>query len=152
MKTDLLTILKIAGSVGLSHGTCQWILSEDLNMQQISAKLMPWLISDKQKQQQFLAARNVAVVSHPPCLQMWLFVVLSCFQKWNLIYRRVISRISLKCRNNCWLSYMWFQKVGSNIASSSSRNTGPSALTHKVTVLRSRGLWPTTKVGVYISI
>jgi len=96
--------------------------------------------------------KNMAVVPHPPYPLMWLLVILSCFQKWNLSCRSVVSRISLKCRNNCWLSYMWFQKASSSSASSSGRNTGPIALTQKVTVMWGRGLWPATKFGVFISL
>lgn len=90
--------------------------------------------------------KNMAVVPHPPYPLMWLPVILSCFKKWNLSYRSVVSRISLKCRNNCWLSYMWFEKASSSIASGSGRNAGPIALTQKVTVMWGRGLWPTTKL------
>ena len=71
--------------------------------------------------------KNMAVVSHPPYPLMWLLVILSCFQKWNLSCRSVVSRISLKFRNNCWMSYMCFQKA----SSSSGRNTGPIALTFR---------------------
>lgn len=40
----------IASRLGLSHGTDQWILTEDLNMWHISAKSVPWLLIYKQKQ------------------------------------------------------------------------------------------------------
>lgn len=90
--TDLSIILKITGSLSLSCGTCQWIVREDLNVRQISVKFVPWLITDKQKQQQFLAVKNVAVVHHPPyppdsapcdvllLLRMKSQLLKSCFQ------------------------------------------------------------------------
>lgn len=40
----------IDSRLGLSHGTDQWILMEDLNMWHISAKSVTWLLTYKQKQ------------------------------------------------------------------------------------------------------
>jgi predicted transcriptional regulator len=44
------TITEIAGRLGLSYGTCQRILTEDLNMRRISAKFVPRLLTEEQKQ------------------------------------------------------------------------------------------------------
>jgi hypothetical protein len=48
----------------------------------------------------------------------------------------VISRMSLKFRNNCWQSYMRFQNVSSSSTSSTVRNAAPIAWTQKGTTLK----------------
>jgi hypothetical protein len=50
-KTNKVPFRRFAGILGLSYGTCQQILMEDLNMERISTKFVPWLLTDKQKQQ-----------------------------------------------------------------------------------------------------
>jgi hypothetical protein len=39
------------------------ILREDWNMWWISTEVVPWLLTNKQKQQEFLSAKNVVVVT-----------------------------------------------------------------------------------------
>lgn len=57
-------VLESAGRLVLMCGTCQQTLVE-LDVQQISVKSVPQLLSDSQMLQQFLAARNMAVILYP---------------------------------------------------------------------------------------
>jgi hypothetical protein len=52
----------ITGRVSLSYGTYQRILSENLNMWDISAKSGPQFLTDEQKQRRFLAPINIDAV------------------------------------------------------------------------------------------
>ncbi|PNF41547.1 hypothetical protein B7P43_G12312 [Cryptotermes secundus] len=45
-----LTIQDLCNTLGLSYGTCQRILSEELNMRRIAAKFVPRLLQNEQKQ------------------------------------------------------------------------------------------------------
>ena len=45
------TIDEVSMLVGISHGTCPKILTEDLKMQRVASKFMPRLLSVDQKQQ-----------------------------------------------------------------------------------------------------
>jgi hypothetical protein len=45
------TIHELAGTVGISYGVCQVILTENLNMRRIALKFVPRLFTDDQKQQ-----------------------------------------------------------------------------------------------------
>jgi hypothetical protein len=44
------TIHELAGTVGISYGVRQEILTENLNMQHTAAKFVPWLLTNDQKQ------------------------------------------------------------------------------------------------------
>jgi len=46
------TIDEVSMLVGISHGTCHKILTEDLKMQHVTSKFVPRLLSVDQKQQQ----------------------------------------------------------------------------------------------------
>ena len=48
---DRRTIDEVSMLVGISHGTCHKILTEDLKMQRVASKFVPRLLSDDQKQQ-----------------------------------------------------------------------------------------------------
>jgi len=45
------TIDEVSMLVGISHGTCHKILTEDLKMRHVASKFMPRLLSFDQKQQ-----------------------------------------------------------------------------------------------------
>jgi histone-lysine N-methyltransferase SETMAR len=53
------TITEIAGRLGLSYGTCQRILTEDLNMRRISAKFVPRLHTEEQKQRRVFVCQEL---------------------------------------------------------------------------------------------
>jgi hypothetical protein len=53
------TITEIADRLGLSSGTCQRILTEDLNMRRISAKLVPRLLTEEEKQRRVLVCQEL---------------------------------------------------------------------------------------------
>ncbi|PNF37365.1 hypothetical protein B7P43_G17725, partial [Cryptotermes secundus] len=62
------TIQDLCNTLGLSYGTCQRILSEELNMRRIAANFVTQLLQNEQKQhrlEQFLAKNKMAVVPHP---------------------------------------------------------------------------------------
>ncbi|PNF32071.1 hypothetical protein B7P43_G05722 [Cryptotermes secundus] len=76
-----LTIQDFCNTLGLSYGTCQRILSEELNMRRIAAKFVPRLLQNEQKQHRLEVCRElqqqlqedpnflskvVTVVPHPP--------------------------------------------------------------------------------------
>jgi hypothetical protein len=48
-----LIVYELSEKINLSHRSCQGILSENLNMQRISAKFSPHLVTDEQKRNQF---------------------------------------------------------------------------------------------------
>lgn len=77
--------------------------------------------------QQFLAAKNMAVVHNPTYLPEWACEISSCFQKLNNSYKNIISRMSLKFRNNCQLTYKQFKKISLRSAYTSGRNIRPAA-------------------------
>jgi len=52
------TIHDVCEIVGLSYGTVQHILADNLNMRRISARFVPRLLSDDQKAFAFLSAGN----------------------------------------------------------------------------------------------
>jgi hypothetical protein len=52
-----LTIQDLCNTLGLSYGTCQRILSEELNMRSIAAKFVPRLLQNKQKQHRLEVCR-----------------------------------------------------------------------------------------------
>jgi hypothetical protein len=54
-----LTIHDLCNTLGLSHGTCQRILSEELNMMRIAAKSVPRLLQNEQKQHRLEVCREL---------------------------------------------------------------------------------------------
>jgi hypothetical protein len=62
------TVLEFSARLGLLCDMCQKILLEDLGVWQMSVKFVRSFPSDSQMDQQFMAARNVAVVLQPPHL------------------------------------------------------------------------------------
>jgi hypothetical protein len=56
-------ISEIAGRLGVLFGTCQRVLGEELNARQISEKYDSLLLTQELKEQQILAAINMAVFS-----------------------------------------------------------------------------------------
>jgi len=101
-------------------------------MHQMSVNFVPWLLTDEQKQWHLLATNNMAVGPTFITWLSWSLLIPSCFWEWNYSYEDVISRMSLKCRNNHWLSYVWFW----NISPSIGRSAGHTALTQKGTTLQ----------------
>jgi hypothetical protein len=55
-----LIIREIADELNLSFGTCQAILTQDIGMRRVSAKLVPQLLAQDQTQ------HSIPVVPHPP--------------------------------------------------------------------------------------
>jgi len=53
-----------------------------LGIRKISAKSVPVLLTDDQRQQQFLANKNMGVVLNSSCVTDW-HCVISCFWEWN---------------------------------------------------------------------
>ena len=45
------TIHNIAEEVEIGYGTCQWVLMEELGMHRVTAKFVPRILTDDQKQQ-----------------------------------------------------------------------------------------------------
>jgi hypothetical protein len=88
------TILEIAGRLGISCGTCQQILREDLNMQHISTKFVLWLLTSEQKQWWFLAAKDMAVARSVLAHLILPLVISSCFWEWNCSYEGIIPGYS----------------------------------------------------------
>ena len=69
----------------------------DLNMHQMSANFVPWLLTHEQKQWQFLTTKIMAVgPTFLTCLS-WFLLIPSCFWEWSYSYEDFIS---LKFRNN----------------------------------------------------
>ncbi|PNF28249.1 hypothetical protein B7P43_G06650 [Cryptotermes secundus] len=67
LQDSRLTILDLCNTLGLSYGTCQRILSEELNIRRIAAKFVPQLLQNEQKQhclEEFLIKNKMAVVPH----------------------------------------------------------------------------------------
>jgi AraC-like DNA-binding protein len=54
-----LTIRKIADKLNLSFGTCQAILTQDLGMRRVSAKLLPQLLTQDQTEYRATACREL---------------------------------------------------------------------------------------------
>ncbi|PNF42588.1 hypothetical protein B7P43_G03094, partial [Cryptotermes secundus] len=54
-----LTIQDLCNTLGLSYGTCQRILSEELNMRRIAAKFVPRLLQNEQKQHRLEVCREL---------------------------------------------------------------------------------------------
>ncbi|PNF42428.1 hypothetical protein B7P43_G10554 [Cryptotermes secundus] len=54
-----LTIQDLCNTLGLSYGTCQRILSEELNMRRIAEKFMPRLLQNEQKQHRLEVCREL---------------------------------------------------------------------------------------------
>lgn len=74
------TTSEITGRWGLSHGTCKWIQCEDLNVWQISAKFVHWLLMNKHKQKKFLAIKTwMWSPTTPLTCHIWLFVIYSSY-------------------------------------------------------------------------
>jgi orotate phosphoribosyltransferase-like protein len=54
-----LTIIEIADELNLSFGTCQAILTQDLGMRRVSAKLVPWLLTQDQTEHRATACHEL---------------------------------------------------------------------------------------------
>jgi AraC-like DNA-binding protein len=54
-----LTIREIADELNLSFGTCQAILTQDLGMRRVSAKLIPRLLTQDQTERRVIACREL---------------------------------------------------------------------------------------------
>jgi hypothetical protein len=54
-----LTIREIADELNLSFGTCQAILTQDLGMRRVSAKLVPRLLTQDQTEHSMTACREL---------------------------------------------------------------------------------------------
>jgi len=54
-----LTVREIADDSGISVGSCDTILTEDLHMKRVSAKFVPRLLTDEQREQRQTIARDL---------------------------------------------------------------------------------------------
>jgi histone-lysine N-methyltransferase SETMAR len=50
---------EISAELGISYGTCQAILTEDLNMRRVSAKFVPRVLITEQKEHRLSVATNL---------------------------------------------------------------------------------------------
>jgi hypothetical protein len=46
-------VCEVAEEVGISYGSCEAILTEDLRMSRVSAKFVPWLLTQEQEENIF---------------------------------------------------------------------------------------------------
>jgi len=53
-----LTIRELSVEVGVSYGTCQAILVQDLNMLRVAAKFVPRILTTEQKEWRLFVATN----------------------------------------------------------------------------------------------
>jgi hypothetical protein len=53
--------------LGISKGSCHQIFTEKLQMRCVSAKYMPCLLTDDQKENRVEISLGLSVVPHPPC-------------------------------------------------------------------------------------
>jgi hypothetical protein len=62
------TIHDIAEVVGIGYGTCQWVLTKELGMHHVVAKLVPRILAADQKQQHVNPAVSGETINgcHPP--------------------------------------------------------------------------------------
>lgn len=98
-----------------------WVLSWHVHYQQVNE-------TKNSRSSDIFATKNCCVPQ--PSLIAWLaLLIYSCFQD------SIIFRMFLKFRNICFMSYMQFHDVSSNVAANSGRNPGPSPLTGKGTCL-----------------
>jgi len=58
-----LTVREVANEVGISIGSCHQILTEKLHMRRISAKFVPRVLIDDQKENRFEISQELP---HPP--------------------------------------------------------------------------------------
>lgn len=94
--------------------------------------------------QQFLAAKNTAVVP-PPSLFNWSgFLVISYFQDLSHRYKGDISRMSVKFKKNCWPYYTPFQEVSSALPAVTEMLDPWHKLTLRLLWMEQ---WPTKKVN-----
>jgi hypothetical protein len=54
-----LTVHEISAQTGIAYGMCQAILTEDLNMQRVSAKSDPFVLTIKQKERCLSVANEI---------------------------------------------------------------------------------------------
>ena len=54
-----LTIHELSVEVGVSYGTCQAILTQDLNMRRVAAKFVPRILTAEQKEGRLFVAKNM---------------------------------------------------------------------------------------------
>ena len=54
-----LTIREVSVEVGVSYGTCQAILTQDLNMRRVAAKFVPRILTAEQKEWHLFVATNM---------------------------------------------------------------------------------------------
>jgi len=57
-----ITIREVSEELNISYGSVQSIVTEDLGMRRVSAKFVPKLLSDEQKEQRVLAAQDLLIV------------------------------------------------------------------------------------------
>lgn len=89
--------------------------------------------------QQFLADKNMAAT--------WSLVISSCFWGWNHSWKRVVSRMSLKCIYSRWPSYTRFKMSTPAMLSEVSEMLDQF---HKLEMgLLWRWWWPIAKVRIY---
>ena len=60
-----LTVRSIAEQVNIDRETVRKMLTEDLDMRKVCAKMDPKELTEKQKQKEFLATKQITVLEHP---------------------------------------------------------------------------------------
>ena len=60
-----LPVRSIAEQVNIDRETVRKILTEDLDMRKVCAKMVPKEFTEEQKQKEFLATKQITVLEHP---------------------------------------------------------------------------------------
>jgi hypothetical protein len=60
------TVQELANEVGISIGFCHQMFTEKIHMRRVSAKFVPRLLTDDQKENRRVAKHQTSVVAHPP--------------------------------------------------------------------------------------
>ena len=60
-----LTVRSIVEQVNIDRETVRKILTEDLDMRKVCAKMVPKELTEEQNKQEFLATKQITVLEHP---------------------------------------------------------------------------------------
>jgi len=60
-----LTVRRIAEQVNIDRETVKKILTEDLDMRKVCAKMVPKELTEEQNKEEFLATKQITVLEHP---------------------------------------------------------------------------------------
>jgi hypothetical protein len=61
-----LTVREVADEVGIGIGSCHQTFTGKRLMRRVSAKFVPRLLTDDQKENRYLAKHQTSVMPHPP--------------------------------------------------------------------------------------